>query len=176
MTTTSLRLFMALWPDKATCHALTAWQSVLSGRKVPPENLHMTLVFLGAQPQNRIPELASLINSLPPQAIHLTLDTQGYFTRSKIAWAGTSKPPETLMQLCQTLTTSLPDNILPPGSPLPFRPHITLARQSSRPQHGEFSPISWHATRLVLVESRFRKNKKGAPPQYIPLAERILSN
>lgn len=170
------RLFLALWPDKATCNALTAWQSALSGRKVPPENLHMTLVFLGEQPQGRIPELARLIASLPPFAIHLVLDKQGYFTRSKIAWAGTSRPPEALMQLCQILKTSLPDNILPPGRPLPFRPHITLARKSSRPQHGEFSPVSWHASRLVLVESRFRQNKKGAPPQYIPLAERILSN
>lgn len=93
------RLFLALWPDKATCDALTIWQSALSGRKVPPENLHMTLVFLGAQPPNRIHELARLIaSSLPPFSIHLALDKQGYFTRSKIAWAGTDSPPENPLQ------------------------------------------------------------------------------
>ena len=170
------RLFLALWPDKATCDALAIWQSALSGRKVPPENLHMTLVFLGEQPPNRILELSCLIASLPPFAIHLILDKQGYFTRSKIAWAGTSNPPKTLIKLCQALTTSLPDKMRPSSNRLSFQPHITLARQSDRPRQSNFSPISWYVRRLVLAKSRFRQNEKGAPPQYIPLVERILSD
>ena len=42
-----LRLFYALIPDDVTNARLQECQIHVSGKKTPPENLHMTLVFSG---------------------------------------------------------------------------------------------------------------------------------
>ncbi|MGK5008205.1 2'-5' RNA ligase family protein [Janthinobacterium sp. MDB2-8] len=34
-----------------------------------------------------------------------------------------------------------------------FTPHVTLARQAPPPAIGDFAPIAWQASELVLVES-----------------------
>jgi 2'-5' RNA ligase len=55
------RLFLALWPDDDTRAALAqsrdAWAWDARASPEPTERLHLTLHFLGAVPQRRLPEL-----------------------------------------------------------------------------------------------------------------------
>jgi len=50
------RLFCALQLPDETLAALTAWQArhLSAGRIVPPENLHVTLAFLGSRPAGEV--------------------------------------------------------------------------------------------------------------------------
>ncbi|MDL2284984.1 RNA 2',3'-cyclic phosphodiesterase [Oxalobacter sp. OttesenSCG-928-P03] len=171
-----LRLFYALWPDEATRKALTSWQSTLSGRKVPPENLHITLAFLGEQPADLVPELSKILASLSSDKIELLIDRTGYFPHNRINWAGTAKTPPALLQLQKTLIAALSEKHISFDKRNRFKPHITLGRQSDRMKSIDRPPIIWQADHLVLVESRFRQDEKGMHPQYIPIAEHWLGN
>lgn len=174
--TGSLRLFFALWPDESTRKALSAWQSAVSGRKVPPENLHITLAFLGEQPASAVPELSRILEQVSSDAIGLKLDRMGYFSHSRISWAGMKAIPPELTQLYKRLVAVLAEKSISYDRRNRFKPHITLARHSSRTETAGLKPITWHANHLVLVESRIRQDKKGSHPQYIPVAERMLGN
>lgn len=171
----TLRLFYALWPDDATRDALAAWQFAVSGKKVPPQNLHITLVFLGNQPARIVPELTRILATLPAHAISLKLDDMGYFAHNRISWAGMKHRPARLVQLHHRLTTALQEKNIAFDNRNDFKPHITLARHSNRAGIPDLKPITWHAKHLVLVKSRLQQDKKGTHQQYLPLAERLLT-
>ena len=172
----SHRLFFALWPDNVTRHTLARWQSALSGRKIPVNNLHMTLIFLGAQSKEKIPVLSQLITTISFNAIELIIDKVGYFSRSQISWAGIQNAPATLFQLHAKLSKALLQQSISFDNRKNFKPHITLARHSNRPNKVDFKPIIWKADQLVLVESRFIKTSRGAYPQYTPIAKHFSGN
>ena len=52
-----------------------------------------------------------------------------------------------------------------------FRPHITLARRSSKAEIKMETPISWQVSRLVLIQS-ISSSEKGNHPEYRILHER----
>jgi 2'-5' RNA ligase len=56
-----IRLFCALQLPDETVRELVAWQalSLPRGRVVPPENLHVTLAFLGHRPSAAVPSIAA---------------------------------------------------------------------------------------------------------------------
>jgi 2'-5' RNA ligase len=56
-----IRLFCGLQPADETVACLAAWQaaSLPRGRVVPPENLHVTLAFLGRRPAAEVPAIAA---------------------------------------------------------------------------------------------------------------------
>jgi 2''-5'' RNA ligase len=174
--TGSLRLFFALWPDEITRKALSKWQSTIPGRKTPPENLHITLAFLGEQPASSVPELSRILEHVSSDAISLKLDRMGYFSKSRISWAGMKAIPPDLTQLYKELVAILAEKSISFDRKNRFKPHITLARHSSRTETADLNPIIWHANHLVLVKSCFRQDEKGSHPQYIPVAERRLGN
>ncbi len=172
----SHRLFFALWPDNVTRHALTAWQSSLSGRKTPSDNLHMTLVFLGEQSKDKIPVLSQLITTISFDMIELTMDKMGYFSRSQISWAGMHQIPSSLFLLHKKLCKALSNQSIAFDKRSQFKPHITLARHSNQPNTSNLKPIVWKANQLLLIESRFIKTNKGTFPKYIPIARHPLNN
>jgi 2'-5' RNA ligase len=174
--TESLRLFFALWPDEKTQNALSAWQAGIQGKRVPPENLHVTLAFLGKQPVSMVPELSRILESVSSDTIRLKLDKTGYFSHSQITWAGMKNTPASLIQLYRELVGALSEKSISFDKSNRFKPHITLTRHSSRTTIADLQPIIWDANRLVLAESRFWQDKKGSPPQYIPIAERMLGH
>jgi len=174
--TESLRLFYALWPDEATRKALSLWQSNISGRKVAPENLHITLIFLGEQPVGIVPELSRILESVSCRAIRLKLDKTGYFSHRRICWAGMKQIPGNLIQLHKELVCTLSEKAVSFDRHNRFFPHITLARHSSRIRIADMQPVIWDASHLVLMKSHFMQNKKGSHPRYIPIAQRMLDN
>lgn len=151
------RLFFALWPDDAIRSALAAASQNLpikTGRHVPPDNLHITLVFLGsvsAVTRARIEQAAEPI-SIP--AFDLVLDKPGWWPRPQVVWLGTSTIPEPL----QELVTGLSKAIRPCGLKLddrPHRPHVTLRRKvNGLPKLGVIDPITWNVRSFSLVQSQ----------------------
>jgi len=152
------RLFYALWPDDATRSALARLQTAVSGRRIPYENLHMTLAFLGEQPVGVLSALQKILAGLPVTEFVLTLDRIGYFTKSRIAWAGTRAAPDQLFALQRHLMNELANRNIPADTRSAFKPHVTLARDASVPDELPFEPIQWHADHVCLVAS---SNEQG---------------
>lgn len=164
-----VRLFLALWPDDATRHALQSLQREISGRRSRPENLHLTLAFLGEQASERVPPLTELINAMPEFSSLLSIDVLGYFPGARIAWAGMAQPDPALMQWQGVLRAELAARQFIGPRLETFRPHITLARDADKPPHVVLPmPIAWRANRVVLVQS---EGGNGNPTAYRILAE-----
>jgi RNA 2',3'-cyclic 3'-phosphodiesterase len=130
-----VRLFVALQIPTAVRESLAALLQSLrtissQPRWVRPENLHVTLKFIGAWPPEK---LEALRNALA--AIHLdepvTLDFRGlgFFPnekRPRVFWAGIKASPnlETLASEIEVITEKLGI----PREQREFSPHLTLAR------------------------------------------------
>jgi 2'-5' RNA ligase len=150
-----VRLFFALWPDELTRRALQSLQQGISGRRSRPENLHLTMAFLGEQPRQHVAELLEVLNNMPPFASMLKINVLGYFRGARIAWAGMANPDAALMQWQALLRSALTERQFLGPRPETFNPHVTLARDAEQPLHAVLAtPIAWRANRIVLVESQ----------------------
>lgn len=155
----SLRLFYALWPDPQVRARLAALLQGVQGRLVPPENLHLTMAFLGQQPLERVPLLLELLAGVPPLALNLCFDRYGYFRRHGVLWVGMQHEPPGLFAAQQALTAALRAGDVHFDAGSPFRPHITLARDAKPPPAASIAPITWQASRIVLVSSEVREKR-----------------
>lgn len=149
------RLFYALWPDASTRDALAALQAPVRGRKVAPANLHLTLAFLGSQPRASLPLLESLLDKLPEPRFALAIDSYGYFSKARIAWAGPSTMPDPLLWMYNALVNALDEAKVAYKASAGFRPHVTLARDAERvdQQSAPVPAVAWPVTTVALVES-----------------------
>lgn len=151
------RLFFALWPDEALQRQLATAAAALlprtSGRRVRPENLHCTLVFLGGVDagQRLCVEAAADVLAVP--AFDLRFDRFGYFRRPQVAWLGCSHTPPALLDLVGQLGHGCDACGFPPER-RPYEVHLTVARKLRRdPGRSPFMPIDWRVERFALVES-----------------------
>lgn len=148
-----MRLFFALWPDENTRAQLSALQHGLQGRKTRHANLHLTLAFLGNQPEHLLPILEEILKELTVPEITLEIDRLGYFSRQRIAWAGMHNVPASLLRLHGELNAALKHSGVAFDRRDDFKPHVTLARDASAPDSESFAPFVWHAGHVALVQS-----------------------
>ena len=77
--TSNLRLFFALWPDQASIAATAALAQQVAlasaGRAVPAANIHLTLAFLGHQPNTSVVSIMRAIAGIDEPAFDLGLDS-----------------------------------------------------------------------------------------------------
>ena len=75
-----LRLFCALRLPDDTLGRLVRWQHehLRAGRIVPPENLHVTLAFLGSRPAGDVPAVASALRAAAANAADVRFRVRGY--------------------------------------------------------------------------------------------------
>jgi 2'-5' RNA ligase len=75
-----LRLFCALQLPDETIAELVAWQSehLRDGRIVPPENLHVTLAFLGSRPAGEVPAIMAELRAAAAGAAPIELRPESY--------------------------------------------------------------------------------------------------
>lgn len=166
----NLRLFYALWPDQATRSALVRLQSGVPGRLTAPDNLHLTLAFLGMQSSQLLPQLKRILSQLASPTMELVLDRLGFFPKHSIAWAGMHQVPEPLNALQKALTAALLQHQISFDQQSRFQPHITLARAAQLPADTRCTPIIWRADHIALVQS----TTFADGPQYRVLAARRL--
>jgi RNA 2',3'-cyclic 3'-phosphodiesterase len=130
-------------------------QLALAATPVAVENLHLTLLFLGAVPDVKLPQLYQLGHQVALQhgCFELVLDTLGLFPQAKVAWIGASNPPTELLTLELALRTGVSALGLP-LDPRPYRPHITLYRKArTLPDARPSATISLQAREFHLYES-----------------------
>ena len=124
------RLFFGLRLNDEARHAVAQAASAVRfdrGRLHPPENLHLTLVFLGMTPGDAVPRLLRLGEAAMRAPFELALaPDMGTFKDGTILWAGV-EPSEPLMALQGRLAAMLRENGFP-AEDAPYRPHITVGR------------------------------------------------
>lgn len=168
----ALRLFFALWPDdaaRAALHRLQRGLGIPAGaRPVAPENLHLTMAFLGMQQAALLPEIEAILDRVAVPELRLDLDCYGCFPRARIAWAGMRQPPPALAALHEALMEALRQCGIGHDKASAFRPHVTLLRNAVCDNGPAAEPFCWHGPRLALVQS----TTMPAGPVYRVLAER----
>lgn len=132
------RLFFALWPDPvlkaAIAGAARTPARAVSGRRVRDENLHLTVLFLGAvaaESEARLVQAAAAVRSAP---FELVLDRVGSFFRAKVLWVGPSQVPPQIGELRRQLETAARAAGVA-FDPKPLVPHVTCYRDV-RPKKG----------------------------------------
>jgi len=151
------RLFFALWPsDEFRAEIETRalpFARASGGRLIPPRNFHVTLLFLGEIPTERLSAIqqaaASVVGS---PAFQLQFDTIESWGR-KVLCLTSSKPPAAVIDLAERLRGSLRGQ-LKQLDERPYSPHITLARdlpRGLRPQ--TIATLYQQVNDYVLVES-----------------------
>ena len=134
-----MRCFIAIDIDASTKKAIALLQQKLIAASnikkfdtkwVDPENIHLTLKFLGDVSDQIIPDITAVIDKTTSQfgPFDLGLQTLGYFGKNSanILWLGTCQS-QTLLDLQQNLE----ENLVPLGfarEKRQFSSHLTLAR------------------------------------------------
>lgn len=151
-----LRLFFALWPGDDVRRAM--WQTggrlheVWSGRRMKPDTLHMSLVFLGDTPAERLDELRTLAARMQGRAHALSFKQAACWRHNKVGFLSPEDTPPALVQLVYGLEESL-DAASFKFDQRPYKPHVTLLRNTRCTTQVMFEPIAWHPEEFVLVAS-----------------------
>ncbi|NOQ14527.1 MAG: RNA 2',3'-cyclic phosphodiesterase [Methyloprofundus sp.] len=149
------RLFFALWPDNATRKQIAKInQSIYSEglRKVKPDNLHVTLVFLG----NVDTELEAIIHlgmkNISVQAFSICFDQLAFWRKPRLLCLTAQQYDQQLLILVDALKKELEQYGMMMEDRA-YKAHITLARKAHRLVEIEMQPITWQAQSFCLIES-----------------------
>jgi RNA 2',3'-cyclic 3'-phosphodiesterase len=172
----NLRLFVALEPPDPVRRRLAAAQAALRAaagshadeiRWTPADRLHLTLQFLGAVPEERLPAVRRAVADAAAASRPLRLAVRGTGAfpaprRARVIWAGVEDDAGGLAALAAGLGRALaPLGFAAEGRPL--SPHVTFGR--SRDARGAsgvggaiastagLEPIAWRADAVVLFRS-----------------------
>jgi len=159
-----LRLFFALQPALEQSVGIVGQVAPLVTRlqaqRVPPENLHATLCFIGSVAEERLEALTSLAAKTRGREVTLRFDTLEHWRKPRVLCAtasddSASSPARELaaqLGLAAVAAGFTPDI-------KPFRAHLTLARKiDARRAHDEWPrplspPFRMHCDRFVLMRS-----------------------
>ncbi len=151
------RLFFALWPDDEVRAAITSRTrevvATTRGRPVVPDNLHITLAFLGTVGPERL-ACVEHVAAPSPSSFDLSFSEIAYWKRSRILSLLPRETPAALAGMVAALWQALAACGFTPEA-REFRAHVTLARDARRP-HPEMlaiEPVRWPVRGFSLVES-----------------------
>ena len=149
------RLFFACWPDEQVRAEIVERRRLIEGlsrRRVPDHNLHLTLLFLGNQPADRLPDLMDAADGLDAAGFVLQLDRFGWFPAARVAWLGGAPPGQ-----AQALVRDLSERCGALGLSFDrrrFHPHVTLFRKvERRPVFPPAPVLDWSVDEFALIES-----------------------
>jgi 2'-5' RNA ligase len=180
------RLFVALDLPERVREGIVSWQGAelrdQALRVVGPQNIHITLAFLGYMPEKSIGSVAELIHAIRAGAPRVELAPQPVGKpKGRPRLLALDATSEETMVLQATLEQELVAKRLYEPEKRPFWPHVTVARVrperrgSKRPARIETGPGSlpealcepFRAVRITLYRSTLRP--QGA--EYAPLAQ-----
>jgi 2'-5' RNA ligase len=136
-------------------------------RWVAPENVHVTLQFLGAVPVDRVVAVQAAVRAVAAAGRPLGLEVQGAggfpsSRRPRVVWLALGGDVPAMAKLAADLGRRLAPLGFPPEDRA-FSPHLTLARArdargipglaGALAQAGAADPVAWRAPELVLEES-----------------------
>jgi RNA 2',3'-cyclic 3'-phosphodiesterase len=156
------RVFFALWPDAEVRQSLMQValkiHRQVDGKLTRDESLHMTLLFLGDIPVERLGTLADLAATVAFEPFTLLIDKAGCWKHNRIAWVAPSTVPPKLERLVKGLERRAAAEAFAFDA-RPFAPHVTLVRKA-RCAVLDVEPlrIQWDVRELVLVRSELDSN------------------
>lgn len=155
------RVFFALWPDSATrerlARAAERLHGACGGRMPKPENIHLTLAFLGQVPRSRLDALRATAGRVKGRAHSLPVERFGWFRRNRVAWAGPLRTPGALLTLVGSLEEALRQDRFPYDA-RPYEAHVTLLRKANcRELPVLEAAFEWPVREFVLVESELNQ-------------------
>ncbi len=126
-------LFFALWPSERQRELLRdtinpALTSV-EGSFVDRRNWHVTLVYVGTFPEERIPGLMAAVDIIEPVNIRLRFDRLTFWQRPRVACLDVMTIPPELEHLFRSIEQALMPFGYTPNERT-YRPHITAARKA----------------------------------------------
>ena len=151
------RFFFALAPGKTTREKILDYRESinLSGKMIPPANLHLTLLFLGKLSVNQQQSVIRQANKIPVEPFELELNAIGAF-KQNIVWMGMQHIPEPLLQLQKQLVFNMQQTSLSLET-RKYQPHVTLVRKAkiipSVLKILKQPEIHWSVNQFVLYES-----------------------
>ena len=154
-----MRIFAALQPTPAFRDALASVQNRLqaagvTGRYLTPDNLHLTLAFIGMWPED-ITWLLPIVR----QPFPITLSHLGVFPKAHVLWAGV-EPSEALDGLARRVRQALAEAEIP-FDQQDFNPHITLARKPFVPEHVQLSEIEIPRAAMMVKDICLYQSNHG---------------
>jgi RNA 2',3'-cyclic 3'-phosphodiesterase len=169
------RLFFALWPTSTVREQLASQVQLHAalGRAIPDRNLHLTVVFLGAIPQQRVASVMEVarqvqnMTSLGNFIVHL--DRVEFWRRSSLVCLTTERASAELLAMSDSLRAGLRERGFELSGHEKFRPHVTLVRDVTRDPGAcaALAPVEWPVESFALVESQV--GERGS--QYTVLEE-----
>lgn len=171
-----IRLFTALsLPDELRPRLAALGSGIDGARWVEPENLHITLRFIGEVSEPVAEDVASALDTVSGPASDVCLNGAGQFAsrgRARAVWVGVEKSPG-LSALHGKIDQALIRAGLPPEG-RKYIPHVTIGRlKDARPNrvlgwleaNGAFFAPPFKAGEFVLYESRLGRHG----PSYLPV-------
>lgn len=146
-----------------------------SGRFSQTENLHLTLVFLGEIPVEKMEAVREAMDAVSILPFSLHVGGFGYFRREggDIFWAGVERS-ESLVSLYRQLSFQLRDR----GFVMErrgFRPHLTLARQAVLKREYDHGAFVVPAMRMPVEKFiLFQSERSGGKLRYLPIYEKEI--
>jgi RNA 2',3'-cyclic 3'-phosphodiesterase len=132
-----MRLFIALDIDDAIRESIARFVEGVSGfapdaRWVKPESMHVTMKFIGEQPEPAVDQIEQALATVAAGAADIHFRGYGFFPTAKSArvfWIGMEAGPQ-----LAALAAAIDDKMASLGIPKEdraFSPHLTLARGAS---------------------------------------------
>ena len=142
------------------------------GRFTLPENLHITLIFIGECNAAQADIMKSVMNMIVYAPFELEIDRLGCFKRNggDIWWAGI-RENKMLNELQKSLTSELRNHRIA-FDDREFNPHITLGREVSiKSQPRQIEPFTEKVTKIELMKSERIAGKLT----YTPIHEVLMN-
>jgi 2'-5' RNA ligase len=182
----TIRAFVALCLPADIIDHVSGLQSVLKARGlrlrwVKPQNLHLTLKFMGETPVAAVADVGHALRRASRDTAPLALSVQGMgvfpgIRRARVLWVGLGGQVEALQSLYSRIEDELA-NLGLAREKRGFKAHLTLARMkgpvapeallAAMEETGNYEPRPFLARRLTLYKSDLRP--QGAV--YSPMVE-----
>jgi RNA 2',3'-cyclic 3'-phosphodiesterase len=169
-----VRLFIAVHlPTELTDRAAALLPPALPAlKRVRPEQMHVTLAFLGWTADDRLEAVneAARAAAAGHPAFDLALAGAGRFPESgrlRVVWLGIGEGADALATLARSVTAQLRDRQLR-FDDRPFAPHLTLARVRDEASAAEARTVAAAVDAIAVPELRARVDR-------IAVVESVLS-
>ncbi|HEX2728218.1 MAG TPA: RNA 2',3'-cyclic phosphodiesterase [Rubrobacteraceae bacterium] len=165
----TVRAFAAIFPPRGIQEALHRAALALpveeAVRYVRPENIHLTMKFLGDVQPERLAGVEETLASVGErhEPFEVALAGVGAFPsmrRGRVLWVGVSEGSERLSEIATDMEDVL-ESLGFEREPRAYRPHATLGRARGRPfvlgETAALEKLTFRAETLTLVQSLLRK-------------------
>jgi 2'-5' RNA ligase len=173
-----MRLFLGLPipPELAqTLTRLTRAIELPKGRRTAPENLHLTLVFLGEVAEPTLPHIERELSELNFAPFQLKLTSLSTFPRAGVLISEV-EPARPLLHLQAKIAANMARCGFAPED-RPYQPHITLARFRGplRLSKSHILPASLQRSFSADTVNLYRSNLTPTGPHYEVLAKKAAT-